>query len=210
MPLMANKQDAQIRKFALSLFQRVNKNLPLFCRSSPLGELFDHGCDSISTFFVAIAACCAVQLGHHPNWMFLHFATAVSLFYIAHWQTYITGALVFGKFDVTEAQYTIMGIHFLTAIFGPSFWSRSILGIELWTWLSVMTTCTALWVMVNFASVFRKGGVGKNGSTVAGTSIISPILPFLLVLIPAYVILKKSRSHLFELHPVLYMMTFGE
>jgi ethanolaminephosphotransferase len=45
---------------------------------------------------------------------------------------------------------------------------------------------------------------------VAGTSIISPILPFLSVLIPAYVILCKSRSNVFENHPVLYMMTFGK
>lgn len=38
--------------------------------SSPLGELFDHGCDSISTVFVALSACIAVQLGHYPSWMF--------------------------------------------------------------------------------------------------------------------------------------------
>lgn len=38
--------------------------------SNPLGELFDHGCDSISTVFVALSACIAVQLGHYPGWMF--------------------------------------------------------------------------------------------------------------------------------------------
>lgn len=38
--------------------------------STPLGELFDHGCDSISTIFVALSACIAVQLGHYPTWMF--------------------------------------------------------------------------------------------------------------------------------------------
>jgi hypothetical protein len=179
-------------------------------RSSPLGELFDHGCDSMSTFFVAIAACCAVGLGHHPYWMFIHFVTSVTLFYIAHWQTYITGQLIFGRFDVTEAQYTIMTIHCLSAFFGKSVWHKSLLGVELWLWLSLFTTTTAICVIINFATVFRKGGVGKNGSTVAGTSIISPILPFLSVLIPAYVILCKSRSNVFENHPVLYMMTFGK
>lgn len=188
----------------------ANHKILFYFRSSPLGELFDHGCDSISTFFVAIAACCAVQLGNHPNWLFLHFSIAVSLFYLAHWQTYITGALVFGKCDVTEAQYTIMSIHLLSGFFGPSVWSTSILGIELWMWLSLMFSCVAVWVIFSFASVIRKGGVGKNGSTVAGTSIITPIIPFLLVLIPAYVISKKSGSNLFEHHPVLYLMTFGE
>lgn len=38
--------------------------------SSPLGELFDHGCDSISTIFVALSACISCQLGHYPNWLF--------------------------------------------------------------------------------------------------------------------------------------------
>ena len=38
--------------------------------ANPLGELFDHGCDSISTVFVALSACTAVQLGFYPDWMF--------------------------------------------------------------------------------------------------------------------------------------------
>jgi phosphatidylglycerophosphate synthase len=38
--------------------------------ANPLGELFDHGCDSISTVFVALSACIAVQLGYYPGWMF--------------------------------------------------------------------------------------------------------------------------------------------
>lgn len=37
---------------------------------SPLGELFDHGCDSISTVFVALSACITVRLGFYPKWMF--------------------------------------------------------------------------------------------------------------------------------------------
>lgn len=38
--------------------------------SSPLGELFDHGCDSISTIFVALSACISAQIGFYPKWMF--------------------------------------------------------------------------------------------------------------------------------------------
>lgn len=38
--------------------------------SNPLGELFDHGCDSISTVFVALSACISVRLGFYPKWMF--------------------------------------------------------------------------------------------------------------------------------------------
>ncbi|VEN39761.1 unnamed protein product [Callosobruchus maculatus] len=38
--------------------------------ANPLGELFDHGCDSLSTVFVALSACIAIQIGYYPGWMF--------------------------------------------------------------------------------------------------------------------------------------------
>lgn len=44
------------------------------------------------------------------------------LFYCAHWQTYVSGTLRFGKVDVTEAQIAIMLIHLISAVFGPSIW----------------------------------------------------------------------------------------
>lgn len=91
--------------------------------SSPLGELFDHGCDSLSTVFVALASCVAVQMGHYPIVMFYQVIAASTLFYTAHWQTYVSGTLVFGKFDVTEAQFTIIAIHLISAICGSSIWA---------------------------------------------------------------------------------------
>jgi hypothetical protein len=75
--------------------------------------------------------------------------------------------------------------------------------------MATFSFCTAFMVLVNFAQTVRQGGVGKNGSTVAGTSIISPILPFLFVIIPAFVIAEKSRSQIYFMHPVLYLLTFG-
>uniref|UniRef100_A0A182K9K9 diacylglycerol cholinephosphotransferase n=1 Tax=Anopheles christyi TaxID=43041 RepID=A0A182K9K9_9DIPT len=94
--------------------------------SSPLGELFDHGCDSISTVFVALSACISVQLGYYPRWMFFQCFCAMTLFYCAHWQTYVSGTLRFGRIDVTEAQCTIIGIHLISAIFGPSIWMTKV------------------------------------------------------------------------------------
>ncbi|XP_077516831.1 choline/ethanolaminephosphotransferase 1-like isoform X9 [Amblyomma americanum] len=91
--------------------------------NSPLGELFDHGCDSISTVFVALAVCIAVKLGSYPAWMFFQCFVAISLFYCAHWQTYVSGTLRFGKFDVTEAQFAVMLIHIVSAVFGPDIWA---------------------------------------------------------------------------------------
>ncbi|XP_055537151.1 cholinephosphotransferase 1 isoform X2 [Wyeomyia smithii] len=179
--------------------------------SSPLGELFDHGCDSISTVFVALAACISVQLGYYPRWMFFQCFCAMTLFYCAHWQTYVSGTLRFGKIDVTEAQCTIIGIHLISAVFGPSIWMTKIPLIG-GTWnysVCAIFSLGYLQVLITFCRTFREGGVGKNGSTVAGTSVLSPIIPFLFVVVPAYVISQKSTDHIYENYPSLYIMAFG-
>lgn len=48
--------------------------------------------------------------------------SAMSLFYCAHWQSYVSGTLRLGRIDVTEAQCMIMLIHILSAVFGPGIW----------------------------------------------------------------------------------------
>ncbi|XP_018326705.1 cholinephosphotransferase 1 isoform X2 [Agrilus planipennis] len=136
--------------------------------ANPLGELFDHGCDSISTIFVALSACLAAQLGNYPNWMFFQCFCAITLFYCAHWQTYVSGTLKFGKVDVTEAQFTIMIIHMVSAIFGPSIWNTKVFG----SFTTSHMLCTMFFigyfqVFLNFLEAIRAGGCGKNGSTVA-------------------------------------------
>ncbi|XP_012142206.1 choline/ethanolaminephosphotransferase 1 bbc isoform X2 [Megachile rotundata] len=138
--------------------------------STPLGELFDHGCDSISTVFVALSACIAVQLGYYPTWMFFQCFCAMTLFYCAHWQTYVSGSLRFGKVDVTEAQFTIITIHLISAVFGPRVWMMEIPYIDGFMFkylIGVMTVICALANLYSIFSVIFTGGVGKNGSTVA-------------------------------------------
>ncbi|XP_006609176.1 cholinephosphotransferase 1 isoform X1 [Apis laboriosa] len=138
--------------------------------STPLGELFDHGCDSISTVFIALSACIAVQLGYYPTWMFFQCFCAMTLFYCAHWQTYVSGSLRFGKIDVTEAQFTIIIIHLISAIFGPKIWMMEIPYIDGFMFkylIGVMTVICAVANLYSIFSVIFTGGVGKNGSTVA-------------------------------------------
>ncbi|CAG0912682.1 unnamed protein product [Notodromas monacha] len=131
--------------------------------SSPLGEMFDHGCDSVST------ACIACRLGMHPNWLFFQTLTAVTLFYCSHWQTYVSGTLKFGKIDVTEAQVGIMSIHMISSFLGPEIWDLKMpfVGVPL-KFGPVAMSCVsaALFYYATFSTIFA-GGVGKNGSTVA-------------------------------------------
>ncbi|XP_054269904.1 choline/ethanolaminephosphotransferase 1 isoform X4 [Macrosteles quadrilineatus] len=179
--------------------------------SSPLGELFDHGCDSISTVFVALSACIAVQLGHCPAWMFFQCFCAVTLFYCAHWQTYVSGMLRFGRIDVTEAQFTIMFIHLISAVLGSEAWSNKLPWVDM-EWKVVpglVGTAVAAYLFYSHTAVIFTGGVGKNGSSVAGTSVLSPVIPLSLVIVPAFIIWRKSEENLYENHPCLYVLAFG-
>ncbi|XP_064481138.1 cholinephosphotransferase 1-like isoform X5 [Ornithodoros turicata] len=179
--------------------------------STPLGELFDHGCDSISTVFVALAVCIAVQLGNYPAWMFFQCFVAITLFYCAHWQTYVSGTLRFGKFDVTEAQFSVMAIHLVSAVFGPTVWATKLplLHMELRLMPVAMALSVSLIMCYTDVAVILSGGVGKNGSTVAGTSVLSPCIPIALVVLPAFIIYQKSTMHVYENHPCLYIVAFG-
>ncbi|XP_037037894.1 cholinephosphotransferase 1 isoform X2 [Bradysia coprophila] len=179
--------------------------------SSPLGELFDHGCDSISTVFVALSACISVRLGFYPKWMFFQCFCAMTLFYCAHWQTYVSGTLRFGKVDVTEAQCTIMAIHMISAIFGPNIWMAKLPfgNMDIKTFPLYFAVVIAGILAFQNAAIIFTGGVGKNGSTVAGTSVISPILPFLAVVLPAFIISEKSVDGIFENYTSLYILAFG-
>ncbi|XP_060766164.1 choline/ethanolaminephosphotransferase 1b isoform X5 [Neoarius graeffei] len=179
--------------------------------SSPLGELFDHGCDSLSTVFVVLGTSIAVQLGTNPDWMFFCCFAGMFMFYCAHWQTYVSGTLRFGIFDSTELQLSLALLHIFTAIVGPKFWNITIpvLNIQmkiipaLCTFIGAMICCT------NYFRVIFTGGVGKNGSTIAGTSVLSPVLHIGSVILLAMMIYKKSAIQLFENHPCLYILAFG-
>ncbi|XP_053109563.1 cholinephosphotransferase 1 [Hemicordylus capensis] len=179
--------------------------------SSPLGELFDHGCDSISTVFIGIGACIAVRLGTNPDWLFFCSFIGMFLFYCAHWQTYVSGMLRFSKVDVTEVQIAIMILFLLSAFGGTTMWDSKIPVLDLKLKMIPVAgiVCGAIFSSYHYFRVIFGGGVGKNGSTIAGTSVLSPGLHIGLIITLAVMIYKKSTTQLFEKHPCLYALTFG-
>ncbi|XP_068275366.1 choline/ethanolaminephosphotransferase 1 isoform X1 [Nyctibius grandis] len=195
--------------------------------STPLGELFDHGCDSLSTVFVVLGTCIAVQLGTNPDWMFFCCFAGTFMFYCAHWQTYVSGTLRFGIFDVTESVLCTVAIQLLTGTLGPWFWNYTfcihltsgetcsvtskipILNIQVKIFPALCTVAGTIFSCTNYFGVIFTGGVGKNGSTIAGTSVLSPFLHIGSVIVLAAMIYKKSAVQLFERHPCLYILTFG-
>lgn len=178
---------------------------------SQLGELFDHGCDSLSTIFIALIVATTCKLGTSPTLLFGQCCFAICLFYTAHWQTYVSGTLRFGKFDVTEIQFSIMFMLIITACMGSSIWVTNIpfINIQLSVVPIICSVIGGLVALYDNFPIILTGGVGKNGSSVAGTSVLSPSIPLILFVIQAIVIWKKSPSLLYENNPCLYLLFIG-
>lgn len=179
--------------------------------STPLGELFDHGCDAVSTVFVIIGLCVSLRLGQSPWFMFITVCLAMTAFYVAHWQTYVTGTLKFGTIDVTEAQLVTYGIFAISGLFGDYLWSINIplLGLEL-RYLPILVAMSgATFSVLGNMSIISQGGKGKNGSSVANTSIVFPIFPMLLFLFLTFSIANTSKDDLYGSSICTYLITFG-
>ncbi|XP_051664717.1 choline/ethanolaminephosphotransferase 1 isoform X4 [Manacus candei] len=115
------------------------------------------------------------------------------------------------RFDVTESVLCTVAIQLLSGILGPWVWNCTIpiLNIQVKIFPALCTVAGTIFSCTNYFGVIFTGGVGKNGSTIAGTSVLSPFLHIGAVLALAVMIYKKSAVQLFERHPCLYILTFG-
>lgn len=177
--------------------------------SSPLGELFDHGMDSISMFLVMNSQLCALKAGNEPLAYVIAVIVGCTGFYNAHWMTYITGKLEFGFFDVTEAQWATISIFMSTYYFGQDVWSYVILfwPLRVFIFYIPLLALFANQMLVQYNKI-TSGGAGPNGSTIAGTSVLSPLSNILLILFICYLFIQ-SKSSLLNNHPVLFSLYFG-
>lgn len=93
--------------------------------SSPLGELFDHGCDSLFLLLTGMPWFMAMRM---TNWQaFLYLTQGTVAFYAAHWEEYHSHKLILGLLaNPTEVQYWIMSIFVFTGLFGTHFWDLTV------------------------------------------------------------------------------------
>lgn len=91
--------------------------------SSPLGELFDHGCDALACAFESLAFGSTAMCGVTTFWFWVISAIP---FYLATWEHFFTNTLILPVINgPTEGLMLIYICHFLTFFLGAEWWAQS-------------------------------------------------------------------------------------
>ncbi|XP_061990081.1 choline/ethanolaminephosphotransferase 1 isoform X2 [Rosa rugosa] len=122
--------------------------------SSPLGELFDHGCDALACALEALAFGSTAMCGRNTFWFWVISAVP---FYFATWEHYFTNTLILPALNgPTEGLMLIYLSHCFTAFVGSEWWAQPFgnsLPVLSWIpFLSEITMANAvLFLMIAFA-----------------------------------------------------------
>ena len=121
---------------------------------SPLGQLFDHGCDSFSTaaFMIHSLSCLRTP---SSGLNVLIYAGAISTVYASNICEHFTGVLntsVGGQLGVTEVQFIQIFAHLIAAVGGFEWIHRSVGGVEL---AIIIGVSVALGEFVSAASMLK-------------------------------------------------------
>ncbi|XP_063712220.1 cholinephosphotransferase 1-like [Symsagittifera roscoffensis] len=180
--------------------------------SSPMGELFDHGCDAVNTVIVSIVYNISLRLGLHPAVNMFSFCNTCFTFYLAHWLTYCTGVLHFGYIDITEAQLSIM-IHLVfTSFAGSTFWDQEVMvvGQMRILFIVVVSALCLPAILTRLHHILIQGGSGRAGSTVADSSVLSPVKSIFCAFVFMWLIQHKSQQpNVAEEYTLLFYSLFG-
>ncbi|XP_046857406.1 ethanolaminephosphotransferase 1-like isoform X2 [Xenia sp. Carnegie-2017] len=181
--------------------------------SSPLGELFDHGIDSMAIWLITV---CAYSLfGQGPMsltvWDYHWIMIVVLLgFYMAHWEKYITGVL-FLPWAYDFSQLILLGIYLFVYIFGLEFLKfplyKDIRLTHFFKW-----TTHLCFFCIFFPLSLRNIYKSKVEKTDRGLSLVEALKPgvplfscFALFTIWAY----YSSSNILQINPRLFFTSFG-
>lgn len=124
--------------------------------SSPLGELFDHGCDALACAFETMAFGSTAMCGRTSFWFWVISAVP---FYCATWEHFFTNTLILPAINgPTEGLMLIYFCHFFTAIVGAQWWVQEFgKSMPFLSWLpfvyEIPTYRVVLFIMIAFGVI---------------------------------------------------------
>jgi diacylglycerol cholinephosphotransferase len=115
------------------------------------------------------------------------------------------------RIDIAEAHYAQISVLCLSGLLGTHFWTNLFPGLALELKV-VLVYGTLVFTVLNLLHAFYiilTCGVGKNGSTVADTSVLSPIISPIVVTTTLVYHALYSPSQLVHTHYILFFTAFG-
>lgn len=185
--------------------------------SSPLGQLFDHGCDSFSTTFLVLTIAQAFQLGSHINTLILIGIVQFG-FFLFQWKEHHTHVLLtqFGAFGTTEGELLVMWAVSLGAWPGQAFMQapiQSLLPTFLGTagFWSSLPTITPVQILVYSSFIGLPIGIllliqDTLKKTPNKTKALAHFLPIAILFIGANV---WARTDIFTRYPAYFLLSYG-
>ncbi|CZT16531.1 uncharacterized protein RCC_02366 [Ramularia collo-cygni] len=104
--------------FLYQTFDAIDGKQSYRTQNSEVEEYADHAVDSISVSLNAVMLAAALQLGDSPVLLGLNLMVGLSAFFAAHWAAHSTNSLIFGRVDVTEAQWSMIAMQLVSAATG--------------------------------------------------------------------------------------------
>lgn len=183
--------------------------------SSPLGELFDHGCDAVTTVLGTITLASTTECD--PTLLLVSMVLMMTAFYCAQWEEYFTGTLTLGYIGVTEAQISAIVIYLLTAFFGVPWWNQVLHVGGGWSvrYGSIPMLVSALSMvptaLSNFKEVVAFHMSDKEGSRkLAGVAVAAyKLLPILVLSFGFLAWAAYSPHQIYYSHPQMFLLAYG-
>eukprot|EP00188_Purpureofilum_apyrenoidigerum_P003298 Plantae.Rhodophyta-Purpureofilum_apyrenoidigerum.ctg3407.p1 GENE.Plantae.Rhodophyta-Purpureofilum_apyrenoidigerum.ctg3407~~Plantae.Rhodophyta-Purpureofilum_apyrenoidigerum.ctg3407.p1 ORF type:complete len:413 (-),score=35.66 Plantae.Rhodophyta-Purpureofilum_apyrenoidigerum.ctg3407:153-1391(-) len=179
--------------------------------SSPLGHLFDHGCDTLNVFISGLSTAATLQLGTTIWAVLLVWFAGMTIFFGATLEEYFNGALNLGYINgPNEGLLIIEGIFLASGILGPSMWRvpfhlgghEFYLG-QLFVFLMVPLGVPTL--LINYSSICREAIRTKRPLKIFHA--LQSSTPF--VTFSCCLFIWHRTSTAFERHPCLFFWCTG-
>ncbi|CAH0488746.1 unnamed protein product [Peronospora farinosa] len=175
--------------------------------SSPLGLLFDHGCDALNVSVGTMTMASILQMG--ATWKTLGFVLSGHFVFIfATWEEYYVGSLELPAFNgPTEGILLGIALKLFTSFVGIDFWNQELIeGVQnnsLVVIAMLITSCCTL--LVNVRNTLQAVRLNQDSVLVAFTR----LLPFIFLNTLAGLWALYSPSDIFSTHPRMFLWMLG-
>ncbi|XP_042505073.1 choline/ethanolaminephosphotransferase 1-like [Macadamia integrifolia] len=186
--------------------------------SSPLGELFDHGCDALGCALEAVAFGSTAMCGRSTFWFWV---IAAIPFYGATWEHFFTNTLILPVINgPTEGLMLIYMAHFFTSLVGAEWWVHQFgKSMPFFSWLpfvyDIPTYRLVLYAMMAFAVIptiaFNVYNVNKVVQARRGNMLhaLAMLFPFAVLLGGVLVWDYLSPNDIMGNYPHLFVLGTG-